>query len=173
VSPPSPPPPSFPPLAGLALELASPLFPAAFLLLACLGSLARAVTGVAGGATRMALTQHFARRGNAADIAAKEGSQVAAAGQGWCWGWAVWHAAARLCSRLELAAAQLCSPLQLLPSRTGHPSHACVWPILPPHRPPSVTPVFVNIPASPSPHCHIPPTHPQPTLRFRKRRRLR
>ena len=62
--------------AGLALELASPLLPRAFLLLACLGSLARAVTGVAGGATRMALTQHFALRRNAADIAAKEGSQA-------------------------------------------------------------------------------------------------
>ena len=45
-------------------------------MLACLGSVARAVTGVAGGATRMALTQHFALRRNAADIAAKEGSQV-------------------------------------------------------------------------------------------------
>ena len=32
--------------------------------------------GVAGGATRAALTQHFAVRGNAADVAAKEGSQV-------------------------------------------------------------------------------------------------
>ena len=43
--------------SGLALELASPLLPSAFLLLACLGSICRAVTGVAGGATRMALTQ--------------------------------------------------------------------------------------------------------------------
>ena len=62
--------------AGMALELASPLLPGAFLLLACLGSVARAVTGVAGGATRMALTQHFAQRQNGADIAAKEGSQA-------------------------------------------------------------------------------------------------
>lgn len=126
-------PPTNPP--GLALELASPLLPGAFLLLACLGSLCRAITGVAGGATRMALTQvggtqgagavascmagrwqqgrssraaarccpapmrcgalelvpgpfrssqpflatpvqHFALQRNAADIAAKEGSQV-------------------------------------------------------------------------------------------------
>lgn len=74
--------------AGMALELASPLLPGAFLLLACLGSVARAVTGVAGGATRMALTQHFARRRNAADIAAKEGSQARAAGllPGWLLG---------------------------------------------------------------------------------------
>jgi hypothetical protein len=32
--------------AGMALELASPLYPPAFLLLACLGSIARAITGV-------------------------------------------------------------------------------------------------------------------------------
>ena len=32
--------------------------------------------GVAGGATRAALTQHFALRGNAADVSAKEGSQA-------------------------------------------------------------------------------------------------
>ncbi len=36
--------------------------------------------GVAGGATRAALTQHFALRGNAADVSAKEQSQVRAAG---------------------------------------------------------------------------------------------
>ena len=34
------------------------------------------IAGVAGGATRAALTQHFALVGNAADISAKEGSQV-------------------------------------------------------------------------------------------------
>lgn len=61
---------------GMTLELLSPLVPGAFLWLACIGSLARAVTGVAGGATRFALTQHFALRRNAADVAAKEGSQV-------------------------------------------------------------------------------------------------
>lgn len=37
-----------------------------------------APVGVAGGATRTALTLHFAKRGNAADIAAKEGSQETA-----------------------------------------------------------------------------------------------
>lgn len=60
----------------MAIDLASPLFPKAFLIMACLGSLARAVTWVAGGATRAALTQHFALQRNAADIAAKEQSQV-------------------------------------------------------------------------------------------------
>lgn len=80
---------------GLALELASPSFPSAFIVLACLGSIARAITGVAGGvplafaalyiastrtaATRAAMTQHFARgRLNAADVAAKECSQETA-----------------------------------------------------------------------------------------------
>ncbi|CAK0746816.1 hypothetical protein CVIRNUC_001720 [Coccomyxa viridis] len=63
---------------GYVADLMSPLFPDAFLLLACLGSLARAITGVAGGATRAALTQHFALVGNAADISAKEGSQETA-----------------------------------------------------------------------------------------------
>lgn len=38
------------------------------------------LAGVAGGATRAALTQHFALRGNAADVSAKEQSQVRAVG---------------------------------------------------------------------------------------------
>lgn len=71
------------PAAGLALELASPLLPRAFLAMACLGSVARAMTGVAGGATRHALTQHFALQRNTADIAAKEGSQVGWRPGGW------------------------------------------------------------------------------------------
>ncbi|GIL55064.1 hypothetical protein Vafri_10708 [Volvox africanus] len=63
----------------MTVELASPLFPRAmFLPIACLGSIARSLTGVAGGATRAALTQHFARRGNAADVSAKEQSQETA-----------------------------------------------------------------------------------------------
>jgi hypothetical protein len=57
--------------AGMALELAIPLFPGAFLLLASLGSIARAVVGMAAGATHAALTQHFARANNAADVSAK------------------------------------------------------------------------------------------------------
>ena len=63
---------------GLTIELAAPAFPAFFLSLACMASICRAITGMAGGATRMALTQHFALQGNAADIAAKEGSQETA-----------------------------------------------------------------------------------------------
>lgn len=34
------------------------------------------MAGVAAGATRSALTYHFAQQGNAGDISAKEGSQV-------------------------------------------------------------------------------------------------
>ncbi|GLT72621.1 hypothetical protein SLA2020_445390 [Shorea laevis] len=60
---------------GMLMDLVSPLFPSAFLLVVCLGSLSRSFTGVASGATRAALTQHFALQSNAADISAKEGSQ--------------------------------------------------------------------------------------------------
>eukprot|EP00240_Pyramimonas_obovata_P005526 CAMPEP_0118960866 /NCGR_PEP_ID=MMETSP1169-20130426/63853_1 /TAXON_ID=36882 /ORGANISM="Pyramimonas obovata, Strain CCMP722" /LENGTH=332 /DNA_ID=CAMNT_0006909019 /DNA_START=254 /DNA_END=1249 /DNA_ORIENTATION=+ len=60
---------------GLWIELAAPHFPSAFLFLIMTASVARSLTGVAAGATRAAMTQHFARAGNAADIAAKEGSQ--------------------------------------------------------------------------------------------------
>ncbi|PNH02871.1 hypothetical protein TSOC_011118, partial [Tetrabaena socialis] len=64
---------------GMTMELASPLLPRAmFLPIACFGSIARSVTGVAGGATRAALTQHFALRNNAADVSAKEQSQETA-----------------------------------------------------------------------------------------------
>ncbi|CAA2997632.1 root UVB sensitive 3 [Olea europaea subsp. europaea] len=60
---------------GMLMDLVSPLFPSAFLFIVCLGSISRSFTGVASGATRAALTQHFALQDNAADISAKEGSQ--------------------------------------------------------------------------------------------------
>ncbi|KAJ6910249.1 protein root UVB sensitive 3 [Populus alba x Populus x berolinensis] len=60
---------------GMLMDLLSPLFPTAFIFVVCLGSLSRSFTGVASGATRAALTQHFALQNNAADISAKEGSQ--------------------------------------------------------------------------------------------------
>ena len=68
---------------GMALELLAPTLGArygrgAFLATACAGSLARAMCGVAAGATRAALTRHFARAHNAADVAAKEASQETA-----------------------------------------------------------------------------------------------
>ncbi|KAI8470668.1 MAG: vitamin B6 photo-protection and homoeostasis-domain-containing protein [Monoraphidium minutum] len=66
--------------AAMAIDLASPLVPGAFLPLACLGSLARAMVGVAAGATHAALTQHFAgggagAGGAAADLTAKADSR--------------------------------------------------------------------------------------------------
>ncbi|KAL2667126.1 hypothetical protein AAZV13_01G051600 [Glycine max] len=61
--------------AGMLMDLISPLFPSAFVFVVCLGSISRSFTGVASGATRAALTQHFALQDNAADISAKEGSQ--------------------------------------------------------------------------------------------------
>ncbi|MCO5555262.1 hypothetical protein L7F22_008806 [Adiantum nelumboides] len=64
---------------GMLMDLISPLFPRLFITILCLGSLARSITGVASGATRAALTQHFALQQNAADISAKEGSQETAA----------------------------------------------------------------------------------------------
>ncbi|XP_021800450.1 protein root UVB sensitive 3 isoform X2 [Prunus avium] len=60
---------------GMLMDLLSPLFPSAFVFVVCLGSISRSFTGVASGATRAALTQHFALQSNAADISAKEGSQ--------------------------------------------------------------------------------------------------
>ncbi|CAN1152868.1 Protein root UVB sensitive 3 [Linum perenne] len=62
-------------LVGMLMDLVSPLFPSAFIFVVCLGSISRSFTGVASGATRAALTQHFALQNNAADISAKEGSQ--------------------------------------------------------------------------------------------------
>lgn len=60
---------------GMLMDLLSPLFPSSLIFIMCLGSLSRSFTGVASGATRAALTQHFALANNAADISAKEGSQ--------------------------------------------------------------------------------------------------
>ncbi|XP_020103809.1 protein root UVB sensitive 3 isoform X3 [Ananas comosus] len=60
---------------GMLMDLLSPLFPSALIAIVCLGSVSRSFTGVASGATRAALTQHFALENNAADISAKEGSQ--------------------------------------------------------------------------------------------------
>lgn len=60
---------------GLTLELIAPAFPRHVVAFTCVASVFRALTGVAGGATRAALTAHFALAGNTADLSAKEGSQ--------------------------------------------------------------------------------------------------
>ncbi|XP_028913528.1 RUS family member 1 [Ornithorhynchus anatinus] len=61
--------------AAMFLEIVAPAFPAYFTLTVCVSSLAKCIVGVAGGATRAALTVHQARRNNMADVSAKDGSQ--------------------------------------------------------------------------------------------------
>ena len=69
---------------GLTLELAAPLFgPAAFLPVTCVANVCRALCGVAAGATRVAISSHFAAvvGGGGSQIAllqAKEGAQETA-----------------------------------------------------------------------------------------------
>ncbi|KAH7702061.1 hypothetical protein AAVH_30793, partial [Aphelenchoides avenae] len=58
------------------IDLLAPHFPQyCFLPIACTSSLFRSIVGVAGGATRTSIVRHQARRGNLADVAAKDGSQ--------------------------------------------------------------------------------------------------
>ena len=60
--------------AGYVLELLSPALPRVlFVPVVCAAAVLRAFTGVAAGATRAALTAHFARQHNVADVSAKEG----------------------------------------------------------------------------------------------------
>jgi len=61
---------------AILLDLMAPLFsPHLFIVIVCMSSVARSLVGVAGGATRAALTLHQARRDNMADVSAKDGSQ--------------------------------------------------------------------------------------------------
>uniref|UniRef100_A0A4W5LX04 RUS family member 1 n=1 Tax=Hucho hucho TaxID=62062 RepID=A0A4W5LX04_9TELE len=55
---------------AIFMEILAPNFPMCFTLIVC-----SSIVGVAGGATRAALTVHQARRDNMADISAKDGSQ--------------------------------------------------------------------------------------------------
>eukprot|EP01117_Protostelium_nocturnum_P013465 TRINITY_DN5025_c0_g1_i2.p2 TRINITY_DN5025_c0_g1~~TRINITY_DN5025_c0_g1_i2.p2 ORF type:complete len:454 (-),score=141.43 TRINITY_DN5025_c0_g1_i2:1556-2917(-) len=63
---------------AMTLELISPNFPHLFLPLICTSSVLKSIVGVAGGATRAAITQHQSRRNNMADVSAKDGSQETA-----------------------------------------------------------------------------------------------
>eukprot|EP01118_Nematostelium_gracile_P011219 TRINITY_DN3951_c0_g1_i3.p1 TRINITY_DN3951_c0_g1~~TRINITY_DN3951_c0_g1_i3.p1 ORF type:complete len:411 (-),score=97.69 TRINITY_DN3951_c0_g1_i3:68-1300(-) len=63
---------------GMSLELIASSFPEYFLFLACLGSVFRAITGVAGGCTKSAIARHQAIKNNMADVGAKDGSQETA-----------------------------------------------------------------------------------------------
>ncbi|KAK5913823.1 hypothetical protein CgunFtcFv8_008315 [Champsocephalus gunnari] len=60
---------------AMFMEISAPYFPAGFTLIVCTAGVFKSLVGVAGGATRAALTVHQARRDNMADISAKDGSQ--------------------------------------------------------------------------------------------------
>ncbi|XP_061702643.1 RUS family member 1-like [Syngnathoides biaculeatus] len=60
---------------AMFMEILAQFFPAWFTLIVCTSGVFKSVVGVAGGATRAALTVHQARRDNMADISAKDGSQ--------------------------------------------------------------------------------------------------
>uniref|UniRef100_A0A8D0GWC7 RUS family member 1 n=1 Tax=Sphenodon punctatus TaxID=8508 RepID=A0A8D0GWC7_SPHPU len=60
---------------AIFMEIVAPAFPACFTAIVCASGLAKCIVGVAGGATRAALTMHQARRDNMADVSAKDGSQ--------------------------------------------------------------------------------------------------
>ncbi|XP_030637990.1 RUS family member 1 [Chanos chanos] len=60
---------------AMFMEIMAPHFPPFFTLIVCIAGIFKSVVGVAGGATRAALTVHQARRNNMADISAKDGSQ--------------------------------------------------------------------------------------------------
>uniref|UniRef100_A0A3B3ZUP9 Uncharacterized protein n=1 Tax=Periophthalmus magnuspinnatus TaxID=409849 RepID=A0A3B3ZUP9_9GOBI len=61
---------------AMFMEILAQFFPTFFLLIICTAGVFKSIVGVAGGATRAALTVHQARRDNMADISAKDGSQV-------------------------------------------------------------------------------------------------
>lgn len=60
---------------AMFLEIMAPILPFCFTITICISNLAKCLVGVAGGATRAALTMHQARRNNMADVSAKDGSQ--------------------------------------------------------------------------------------------------
>uniref|UniRef100_A0A8C9R720 RUS family member 1 n=1 Tax=Scleropages formosus TaxID=113540 RepID=A0A8C9R720_SCLFO len=60
---------------AMFMEILAPSFPACFTLIVCIAGVFKSIVGVAGGATRAALTLHQARRDNMADVSAKDGSQ--------------------------------------------------------------------------------------------------
>ncbi|XP_069703113.1 RUS family member 1 isoform X2 [Periplaneta americana] len=61
--------------SAMALELLLPMFMEYSTYILCISTGMKSVVGVAGGATRAAITQHQAIRNNMADVSAKDGSQ--------------------------------------------------------------------------------------------------
>ncbi|XP_061188413.1 RUS family member 1-like [Saccostrea echinata] len=60
---------------AIFMEIMAPNFKTYFTPIVCTAGVCKSIVGVAGGATRAALTQHQARRNNMADVSAKDGSQ--------------------------------------------------------------------------------------------------
>lgn len=102
--------------AAMAIDLASPLIPGAFIVMTSLASVARAVMMMAAGATHAALTQHFARGGNAADVSAKAESRERAANiGGMILGMAFTHVTAGGCTQGHGCATDMPSSASALP----------------------------------------------------------
>ncbi|KAL4717489.1 hypothetical protein ACJJTC_000638 [Scirpophaga incertulas] len=64
--------------AAMCIEIALPLFKNYTTFALCISTIMKAIVGVAGGATRIAMTQHHAIRGNMADVSAKDSAQETA-----------------------------------------------------------------------------------------------
>ncbi|XP_059055211.1 RUS family member 1 [Achroia grisella] len=64
--------------AAMCIEIALPLFRNYTTFALCVSTVMKAIVGVAGGATRAAMTQHHALRGNMADVSAKDSAQETA-----------------------------------------------------------------------------------------------
>ncbi|ELU07084.1 hypothetical protein CAPTEDRAFT_141059, partial [Capitella teleta] len=60
---------------SILMDICAPFFRVYFTLIVCVAGVCRSIVGVAGGATRAAVTQHQACRSNMADVSAKDGSQ--------------------------------------------------------------------------------------------------
>lgn len=64
--------------AAMCIEIALPMFRNYTTFALCVSTVMKAIVGVAGGATRVAMTQHHAIRGNMADVSAKDSAQETA-----------------------------------------------------------------------------------------------
>lgn len=64
--------------AAMCIEIALPYFKNYTTVVLCVSTVMKAIVGVSGGATRAAMTQHHAVRGNMADVSAKDSAQETA-----------------------------------------------------------------------------------------------
>jgi hypothetical protein len=60
---------------GLTLDMLAPSFPNHVLYITSAATISKVMCGISAGATKGSITQHFCRRGNMADLNAKEGTQ--------------------------------------------------------------------------------------------------